>query len=39
MAKVAEELDFAKRTETEHGMVKRGDALDGYFSLRGYVDG
>ena len=39
VAEVAEELDFAKGAETEHGMVERSDALDGDLPLRGYVDG
>ena len=30
---MAEELDFAEGTETEHGVVEGGDALDGDLSL------
>lgn len=34
VVKVAEELDFAESAQTEHGMVKRRDALDCDFALR-----
>ena len=34
MAEVAEELDFAKGVETEHGMVEWSDVLDGDLPLR-----
>ena len=33
MMEMAEELDFAEGTETEHGVVEGGDALDGDLSL------
>ena len=44
MMEMAEELDFAEGTETEHGVVEGGDALDGDFALgrdveRGAVNG
>ena len=37
VVKVAEELHFSKRSQTEHGMVERGDLLDGDFLARGFV--
>lgn len=39
VTKVPEEFDFAESTETKHGMIERSDAFDGYFSLRGYMNG
>lgn len=33
MAKVTEEFDFAKSTQTKHGMIKRSNLLDSDISL------
>lgn len=37
VAEVAQELDLAESTQTEHGMVERRDALDCYSALRWVV--
>lgn len=39
MVEVPEKLDLAERSEAEHAMVERGDALYGDLALRGLVDG
>lgn len=39
VAKVAEKLDLAEGAQTEHGVVKGGDALDGDLALRWLVHG
>jgi len=39
VAKVAEQLDLAEGAQTEHGVVKRRDALDGDLALRRLVHG
>jgi len=38
MVKVAQKLNLAKGTETEHGMIEWGDSFDCYFALRRIVN-
>ena len=39
LAQELEQLELAQRPETEHGMIKRRDLLDGDFAPAGAVDG
>lgn len=39
MVEVAQQLHLTKRPQTEHGVIKRGDLLDGNLLTGGLVDG
>lgn len=37
VVEVAQELHLSEGTQTEHGVVKRGDLFDGHFLARGFM--
>lgn len=39
VTKVSKQLDFSQRAKTEHGVIERGDALNGYSRRRRNMDG
>lgn len=38
MVEVAQQLHLSESTKTEHGVIKWGDLLDGYFLAGWFVD-